>query len=120
MSLLAIMGDRKQNPKLTARTPSLFKEEVEDLKTALQRERKWFYCGEKISLEAIVNVAVLEFLRMDPVSRAKLLQPRIDELEAMFEAEDDDGPKVEPAADPKKGVVTPPRPSEPKKPRRSG
>ncbi len=44
--------------------------------------------GKKISLEAIINVAVLEFIRMDPAARAKVLTRRIPEIEAMFEAED--------------------------------
>lgn len=82
------MASRKENPKLTSRTPASFKEKVEDMKTILQREKRWLYCGEKISLEAIVNVAVLEFISMEPSARAKVLARRIPEIEAMFEAED--------------------------------
>jgi hypothetical protein len=97
MALLAIMGDRTQNPKLTSRTPSAFKEAVEDLKIRLQRERRWLYCGEKVSLEAIVNVAVLEFLEMDPAVRSKVMDARIPQIEAMFEAEDVRGETKTPA-----------------------
>jgi hypothetical protein len=96
VALLSAMRERTQNTKLTARTPNSFKEEVEDLRTALQRERRWFYCGEKISLEAIINVAVLEFLRMEPQARALVLQSRIAEIEAMFDAE---GPEMEKPAE---------------------
>lgn len=96
MSNMTIMSDRANNPKLTSRTPASFKEEVEDLKTMLQRQRRWFYRGEKISLEGIINVAVLEFLRMSPEARERIIQPRIDELEAMFEAESPDARDQEP------------------------
>lgn len=87
MALLTIMEEKQSMPKLTSRTPASFKEEVEDLRTRLQRQKRWLYRGEKVSLEAIINVAVLEFLRMDLPHQAKILAARIPELEAMFEAE---------------------------------
>lgn len=88
MALLAVMSEKKKItlPRLSSRVPQSFKDRVDDLKTNLQRRRRWFYNGEKLSEEGIVATAVMEFMSLDDDGKAAVLERHIPAIEAMFDA----------------------------------
>jgi hypothetical protein len=118
VALLAIMSERKKKtlPRLSSRVPESFKERVEDLKTELQRRRRWFYNGEKLSEEGIVATAVLEFLSLTIEQQGAILDRHIPAIEAMFDAMKTVGPEGESG----RIVIEPEREEEPRKLKRKG